>query len=294
MSDIRKNAISFLQKRFPGALVLDGEAQQKDRSTGEIIKRYSLMMSQDMATGIKQRTVAVENLGENGELPIIAQHIVSAFDELDGSVYAEMSNALKPKGHKINTKQMTYAPRIILYTNKLCVPVQDVIQAFTDVNLLIDVEDESKMHKTLFISYGGGDEEQAAKINKTIKSKGVKTWFFPDDALPGEKLHRVMHDGVNNHDRVLLICSKSSLSRKGVLNEIERVLEREAKEGGSDILLPVTIDDFVYSEWETERPDIADQVRSRVITKINTNGEETAVFEKQVQKIVDTLSNKNG
>ena len=77
----------------------------------------------------------------------------------------------------------------------------------------------------------------------------------------------MMHDGVNNHDRVLLVCSEESLTRVGVLNEIERVLEREAKEGGSEVLIPITLDDYVYGDWAPDRKDIADQIRSRVITK---------------------------
>jgi hypothetical protein len=85
--------------------------------------------------------------------------------------------------------------------------------------------------------------------------------------LPGQKLHRVMHEQINNHDRVLLVCSEHSLSRLGVLNEIERVLEREAREGGKEILIPITLDDHVYQDWAQDRPDLAQQIRSRVITK---------------------------
>ena len=41
------------------------------------------------------------------------------------------------------------------------------------------------------------------------------------NAKPGDKLHRMMHEGVNKYDHVLLICSENSLVRPGVLNEIE-------------------------------------------------------------------------
>lgn len=76
----------------------------------------------------------------------------------------------------------------------------------------------------------------------------------------------MMHDHINNHDRVLLLCSKAALSRLGVLNEIERVLEREAKEGGNEILIPVTIDDYVYGDWAPKHSDLAAQLRTRVIS----------------------------
>ena len=149
--------------------------------------------------------------------------------------------------------------------------------------------DEQQLHSTVFISYGGPDEEFAGKINERLKQNGVKTWFFPTDALPGDKLHRAMSNGVVDHDRVLLICSKSSLKRSGVLNEIERVLEREAREGGSSILIPITVDDFVFSDWAPNRPDISRQVQSRVIG-IFTNAEENeSDFNTQFDKLLITL-----
>lgn len=35
-----------------------------------------------------------------------------------------------------------------------------------------------------------------------------------------------MSDGVSEHDKVLLLCSKNPLERPGLLNELERVFER--------------------------------------------------------------------
>jgi hypothetical protein len=124
----------------------------------------------------------------------------------------------------------------------------------------------------------------------SLKSRGIKTWFFPDDALPGQKLHRVMHDGLNRHERVLLICSERSLQRPGVLNELERVFEREAREGGSDILIPVTLDDFVFGDWAPARPDVAAQVRSRVVTKLDFEPNHENQLHAQLEKIVKVLS----
>lgn len=288
MSNICKNAISFLQKRFPIAPVLNGEGKITDIKTGEIIHTYWPMIAQDSHSGVKQRAIAIENLGEKDELHTIAKNMSDIFNELDSGVQMEMGSS-KPSGHTINSSQMTNAPRVILYTNKLCAPIQDVIDIFSHHGELIDVVDESIINKTLFICYGGTDEESAGKLNKLIKAKGIKTWFFPDDAPPGEKLHRVMHDGVNNYDRVLLVCSKNSLGRNGVLNEIERALEREAKEGGENILLPVTLDDYVYDEWVPPRRDLAEQVRSRVITKLSISENNEKELEKQVDKIVGVL-----
>lgn len=286
MSELCKNAIKFLQERFPLALVLNNEISFSDQNGVVVFKCYP-MIAQDMQSGVKQRVFAIEELGSRGEMQVIAQNMTKIFDELSEGVYVKMGNVVKPSGHEIDTDQMTYAPRIILYTNKTCTSIQQIISIFSSVNVIVEVVDESEMHKTLFISYGDPDKMIVSNINKRIKAKGIKTWFFPDDALPGKKLHRMMYDGINEHDRVLLVCSEKALTRSGVLNEIERVLEREAKEGGIDILIPITLDDFVYGDWAPERKDIADQIRTRVITKITGDDEEK--LEEQIGKVVCAL-----
>lgn len=156
---------------------------------------------------------------------------------------------------------------------------------FTPPTLII----KKHRYSSLFISYGGPDEKYVTLINHYLMTKGIQTWFFPSDATPGEKLQRVMHNGVNEHDRVLLICSENSLCRLGVLNEIEHVLAREAREGGKTILLPITLDDYVYSKWVPERTDIADQIRSRVITKFPKSSERTKRFRQAADKLIRVL-----
>lgn len=156
--------------------------------------------------------------------------------------------------------------------------------------LLSDLNQRTEeRYDSVFISYGGRDEPVATYINNYLKQNGIRTWFFPQDAHPGQKLHRVMSDGVNSHDRVLLICSKSSLSRYGVLNEIERALEREAREGGADILIPVAIDNYVFTMWKPARMDVAEQLRSRVIVKFPVGKVEGKTFREAADRLVTAL-----
>lgn len=293
MSDVRKNAIAFLQKRFPRATVINSESTFSDQSTGEVVFKIWPMIAQDPDSGVKQRAIALTDLGSKNEIGSIAHSIHKIFNEMDTGVFVGFGNAVQQTGHDINTTQMAFAPKIIIYTNKIHAAYNSIMEVFTLANILVEVINESEMFNTLFISYGGSDECAATSINTHLKSKGIKTWFFPDDALPGQKLHRMMHDGVNKHDRVLLICSEQSLKRTGVLNELERVLEREAKEGGSEILIPITLDDYVFGDWAPKRTDIADQIRSRVITKINTSQLSSEHEQKQLNKLVLALSKKH-
>jgi hypothetical protein len=86
--------------------------------------------------------------------------------------------------------------------------------------------------KSVFMIYGGPDEEFASRLNQAIRDHGIETFFFPKQAIPGQKLHRLMSEELNRHDRAILVCSRNSLERAGVLNEIEEALAREAREGG--------------------------------------------------------------
>src|SRR5205823_6400084 len=123
----------------------------------------------DPQSGVKQRAIAVENLGEVNELDAIAQATDSLFSQLDSGLFIEIGNTIKPTGQSINTTQMTYAPRVILYTNKSYVSATQIMQAFSTANILIDIIDESEMHKSLFINYGGLDEDKVTKLNTLIK-----------------------------------------------------------------------------------------------------------------------------
>lgn len=130
--------------------------------------------------------------------------------------------------------------------------------------------------KSVFISFGEPDEGFAQKLQRSLEAEGVDTYFFPLDATPGDKLHRVIRSGVNDYDRVVLICSRASLDRPGVLNEIEEALAREAREGGSTVLIPIRLDDYVLGEWAPENPDIAQAIRDRVVADFRDTEDDQA------------------
>jgi uncharacterized protein YjbI with pentapeptide repeats len=118
--------------------------------------------------------------------------------------------------------------------------------------------------QSTFISYGAPDEEFATKLNADLEKNGVTTFFFPFDAEFGKKLHTTMRQ-VDDYDRIILICSAQSLQRRGVQYEIEKVLEREAREGGQSLLIPISIDAFVFGEWAPDRKELKQEILNRVV-----------------------------
>jgi transcriptional regulator with XRE-family HTH domain len=152
----------------------------------------------------------------------------------------------------------------------------------------------SRRYHSVFLSYGGPDEAFARVIFDELARHKIPTFFFPESASPGQRLHRTMAQGIQENDRVLLICSRSSLTRSGVLNELEQVLAKESREGGAELLIPIAIDDFVYKDWAPMREDIARQVRDRVIPDFRKVKAGTREFDTLFLRILERFAYQSG
>lgn len=147
----------------------------------------------------------------------------------------------------------------------------------------------STNYYSVFISYGAADEAFALRLYDALRARGVEAFIFARHAEPGRKLYDVMSRYVNEYERVLLICSRDSLARPGVANELDEVLRREAREGGSSVLVPVALDDYVFSEWTPVEEALARAVRDRVIGDFRGATESDSVLSLQVERLVNAL-----
>jgi uncharacterized protein YjbI with pentapeptide repeats len=140
------------------------------------------------------------------------------------------------------------------------------------------------MHST-FISYGNPDYVFAKRLSDDLARNGSTTFFFPEDAEFGQPLHRVMSQGVNEYDRVILICSEQSLERSGVLNEIEQALAREARMGGISLLIPIALDRYLFDHWNPKRADLKRALLARVVADFS----DSAAYAPQFQRLLSAL-----
>ena len=113
--------------------------------------------------------------------------------------------------------------------------------------------------QSVFLSYGGPDERIAEALRAELTKNGIDTWWFPSDAQWGEKIHQEVRRNTKKYDRLLLLCSRRSLIRSGVLHEIEEVLDREADEGGKAIAIPVALDEVLDEDWWKFEPGPLDE-----------------------------------
>jgi hypothetical protein len=109
-------------------------------------------------------------------------------------------------------------------------------------------------YSTCFISYSNNDDEFVSKLYGDLTHEDVVCRRYKEDSHGS--LWKFIDNAINDSDRMILVCSKNSLESRPVMREINRALRKtdSPKQQGLDVevLIPITIDDYVYSEWTNE------------------------------------------
>jgi hypothetical protein len=103
-----------------------------------------------------------------------------------------------------------------------------------------------------FISHSSKDKRFCERFYADLQANGVRVWYFPEDAKWGEPVWGEIDRSIKVYDKLIIVCSKNALTSVPVQREIERALNREDKEH-KNILFPITIDDYIFDEWEHPR-----------------------------------------
>ena len=142
---------------------------------------------------------------------------------------------------------------------------------------------------SVFISHGDPDAQFAAALDKELRRNGVNSMIFPRDAIPGEKLHQFMRNAVSNTDKTILVCSRASMSRLGVRNEIEEALQKEARDGGVASIIPITRDKHIFEDWNPSDLGMKQAILARVVADFSTSKVGTREFNEEVAKLVQAV-----
>lgn len=135
-----------------------------------------------------------------------------------------------------------------------------------------------------FISYSNKDRKFAERLYADLQAKGVRCWYFPEDARWGNPVWGEIDGSIKDHDKVVVICSQSSLQSVPVNREIERALQREDREK-CHILFPLTLDEHLLGIWE--HPRKAD-VLSRVVGDFR-DWENESLYKKSFDRLLQDL-----
>jgi hypothetical protein len=147
-----------------------------------------------------------------------------------------------------------------------------------------------------FISYGHADKPFARRLHDSLQGRGIRCWLDDHEMLPGDKIYSEVDRGIRLWDKILLCCSKDSLTSWWVDNEIKIAFDKEQqlwRERGKEVLalIPLNLDDYLLSQWQS---GLATEVKARVAANFGGWERDHQLFESQFERLVRALQTNSG
>ncbi len=142
-----------------------------------------------------------------------------------------------------------------------------------------------------FISYSHRNKAFARCLYDYLQDHGIRCWLDEKQMLPGDDIYESVDRGIRLSDKVLLCCSKHSLTSWWVDTEIDSAFEKERqlmKERKKKVyaLIPLDLDGYMFEAWQSgkNRP-----VLSRLAADFKGWEEGDESFEQQFENVVKAL-----
>jgi hypothetical protein len=143
-----------------------------------------------------------------------------------------------------------------------------------------------------FISYSHADKTFARRLHDALQGRGIRCWLDEKQLRPGDDLHDEVERGIRLWDKVLLCCSKDSLSSWWVDDEIAKAFAKEQKLMRVQrrrvlALIPLDLDGYIVAgNWNSGK---SSQVRERLAADFKGWRRDSAKFDQQIENVIRAL-----
>jgi hypothetical protein len=141
-----------------------------------------------------------------------------------------------------------------------------------------------------FISYSHADKPFAQRLHDTLQATGIRCWLDEKQLLPGDDIYEHVDRGIRLWDKVLLCCSKDSLTSWWVDAEIGKAFAKEQqimKDRGKKVLalIPLNLDGHLF-KWSDGK---ADEIRRRFAPDFTGWQNDPIKVDAQIDRVIKAL-----
>jgi hypothetical protein len=141
---------------------------------------------------------------------------------------------------------------------------------------------------SVFISYSSKDDDFVRQLHSRLYADHANVYFAPKDLRSGDKIRPTIHEKIWEHEKLIVVVSRSSLKSEWVESEVAVAMEKERKKKRT-VLIPIRLDDAV----ERVKTGWAVDVRQRQIGDFRTWKTHDA-FEQAYARLLRDLQAKPG
>lgn len=135
-----------------------------------------------------------------------------------------------------------------------------------------------------FISYSSADTAFVHKLYNDLLNNGVNCWLDSEELTPGVRLWDALAKELAQTQRVILVCSTSSLSSPWVEDEVNKTFSEERKRK-YDLIVPLRIDRSILDTAEPWAEKLRD---SRYIADFSM-WEDSSQYGRSLEKLLQAL-----